>query len=76
MKVFVGILVVLILLAAGTLGALAIWDIYPVSLTLIKRTGVTILIASAVVAFVWQAAAVFFKKEKHQNDGNNAHRMN
>ncbi|MDR2916715.1 MAG: hypothetical protein LBV74_18120 [Tannerella sp.] len=75
MKIFVGILSVLILLAAGTLAVLAVWEIYPVSWTLIWKSGVSLLLASVVLSLLWQLVVVFFKKEKHKADGNKAHRM-
>lgn len=76
MKVFLGILSILILLAAGTLAVLAIWEIYPVSWALIWKTGVSLLLATAVLSLLWQLVIVFLKKEKHKADGNRAHRMN
>lgn len=76
MKAFLGILSILILLAAGTLAVLAIWGIYPVSWTLIWKTGVSLLLASAVLSTLWLVVVTFLKKEKHKADGNNAHRMN
>lgn len=76
MKVFLGILSILILLAAGTLAVLAIWNIYPVSWTLIWKTGASLLLASAVLTTLWLLVVTFLKKEKHRADGNKAHRMN
>lgn len=75
MKAFLGILSILILLAAGTLAVLAVWEIYPVSWTLIWKTGVSLLLASAVFSTLWLLVVTFLKKEKHKADGNNAHRM-
>lgn len=76
MKTFIGIFVTLLILAGGTLVALAIWDIHPVSWELIWKTGLTLIVSSVVLSLVWQAGYTFFRKEKHRNDGNNAHRMN
>lgn len=76
MKVFLGILSILILLAAGTLAVLAVWNIHPVSWAVIWKTGVSLVLVSAVLSLLWLLVVTFLKKEKHQADGNKAHRMN
>lgn len=76
MKVFLGILSILVLLTAGTLAVLAIWGIYPVSWTIIWKSGVSLLVASVVLSILWLLITLFLKKEKHKSDGHKAHRMN
>jgi len=76
MKAFIGIFSILLLLTAGTLAVLAIWNLYPVSWEIIWKSGVSLLLASVVLALLWQLVVVFLKKEKHRGDGTNAHRMN
>lgn len=75
MKYFIGILVTLIILAGGTLGILAIWDIYPVSWTLIWKVLATILATSVIFTLLAIVISTFFKKEKYDKTGNNAHPM-
>lgn len=75
MKYFIGLLVVLLILAGGTLGVLAIWNIYPVSWTLIWKTLLSILVASGILTLLAMAIATFFKNEKYDKTGNNAHPM-
>lgn len=76
MKVFIGIFSILLLLTAGTLAVLAVWEIYPVSWDIIWKSGVSILLGSAVLSLFWLLVTTFLKKEKHQADGSKAHRMN
>ena len=76
MKLFLGILAVLILLAAAVLGTLAIWGIYPVSLDIIIKVSITLVIALAVLALFWLVLTLFFKKEKYRDTGNKAHPIN
>lgn len=76
MKVFLGILSILILLAAGTLTVLAVWEIYPVSWTIIWKTGVSLVLASIILSVLWLLVVTFLQKERHTSDGNRAHRMN
>ena len=73
MKIFLGIVSVLVVLAAAILGTLAIWGIYPVSLDIIVKAFITLILISVALALLWLFMALFFKKEKHRNSGNNAH---
>lgn len=75
MKVFIGILSILIVLAVGTLAVLAIWNIYPVSWAVIWKSGVSILLVSVIASLLWLLVELFLKKNKHKADGNKAHRM-
>lgn len=75
MKYFIGILITLLILAGGTLGVLAIWDIYPVSWTLIWKILLTILAVSGILTLLAMAIATFFKNDKYDKTGNNAHPM-
>ena len=72
-KVFLGIIFVLVLLAGAILGILAIWGIYPVSLDIIIKASITLVVAFIALLLLWLFVALFFKKEKHRNSGNNAH---
>ena len=73
MKIFLGIVSVLVVLAAAILGTLAIWGIYPVSLDIIVKAFITLILISVALALLWLFMALFFKKEKYQNRGNKAH---
>lgn len=75
MKYFIGILITLIILAGGTLGVLAIWEIYPVSWILIWKVLATVLASSVIFTLLAMAISTFFKKEKYDKTGNNAHPM-
>lgn len=75
MKYFIGFFITLLILAGGTLGVLAIWDIYPVSWTLIWKVLLTILAVSVILTLVAMSFATFFKKERYDKTGNNAHPM-
>lgn len=76
MKIFAGILSVLLVLAGGIIGILAIWGIYPVSWEIIWKSGITLIIASAGLAGLWLVVTLFFKKEQYDSTGNKAHKMN
>ena len=76
MKYFLGILVTLIILAGGTLAILAIWSIYPVSWSLIIKTSLTIFGVAIVVTLLMLFVSPFFKRDRYENKGNNAHPMN
>ncbi len=76
MKIFVGILSVLIILALGIIGVLAVWGIYPVSWEIIWKSGITLLLVSVTFAVLWLVVTLFLKREKYNENGNNAHRMN
>jgi len=76
MKYFWGLILTLVVLALSVLGILAIWDIYPVPNTVIWKTLITIAAVFAAYSILYLCITVFFKKEKHRNDGNKAHRMN
>lgn len=75
MKYFIGSLITLLILAGGTLGVLAIWEIYPVSWSLIWKTSLTILALSLLFTLLAMAFTTFFKKEKYDKTGNRAHPM-
>lgn len=75
MKYFWSILLTLVILVLSVLGILAIWGIYPIPDTIIWKTLITIAIAFVAYSILWLCVTVFFKKEKHRNDGNKAHRM-
>lgn len=73
MKIFLGILSTLLVLAGTILATLAIWGIYPISGEIIWKAGLTLLIISAALVLLWLILTLFFKKEKHKNTGNKAH---
>lgn len=76
MKVFLGIFSILLTLTIGTLAVLAIWDIYPISWTIIGKAVGSLILSSVVLSVAWLLVVSFLKKEKHKEDGNNTHRMN
>ncbi len=76
MKIFLGILSTLLILAAAIIGVLAIWGIYPVSWEIIWKSGITLIVVSAAFAVLGLIGTLFFKKEKYSREGNNAQRMN
>ena len=73
MKIFLGIVSVLVALAAAILGILAIWGIYPVSLDIIIKVLVTLTVFIVALLLLWLLFVFFFKKEKYRNTGNKAH---
>jgi hypothetical protein len=73
MKYFWGFVTTFVILALAVLGTMAIWGIYPVSGEIIWKTLLTIFIVFVAFAILWLNISLFFKKEKHRNDGNNAH---
>ena len=76
MKQFLGILSVLVVLAAAVLGILAIWGIYPVPFDTIWKSSVTLMVGLISLALLALVITLFFKKEKYQKSGNKAHPMN
>ncbi len=70
MKVFIGILSAVIILTGATLTVLALWDIQPISLGMILRSGATIAIVCVTFVVLWLIKILFFKKEPFQNKGN------
>lgn len=72
MKIFLYIISILIILASGTLGALAIWNIYPESLTLIWKTSLSLLITSITLTLFWLAVTAYI----NSNNGNKAYKIN
>ena len=75
MKYFWGAIISIVLLALAVLGILAIWGIYPVSGDIIGKTLLTVLVTFIAFIILWVCMTFFFKKEKHRNDGNKAHRI-
>ena len=76
MKLFLGILAALVVLAVAVLGILAIWGIYPVSFDTIWKSSITLIVALVSLALFALVIALFFKKEKHKDSGNKAHPIN
>lgn len=75
MKYFLGILITLIILAGGTLAILAIWGIYPVSWALIIKTLLSVFGVAIIIALLIIFVSPFFRKDRYENTGNNAHPM-
>lgn len=77
MKTIIGILTLIISLAAGSLLIIYIWDLYPISWILIKKISITAIIICALMLLIYLTLSIFFKKDKYdQNKGNKAHPIN
>ncbi|EGK02035.1 MULTISPECIES: hypothetical protein [Dysgonomonas] len=63
MKIFIGILSAVIILTGATLTVLALWDIQPISLSIILRSGATIAIVCVTFFVLWLIRVLFFKKD-------------
>ena len=63
MKLFIGILSTIIILTGATLTVLALWDIQPISWSIIWRSGATIAIACITFLILWLVRVLFFKKD-------------
>ncbi len=63
MKLFIGILSAVIILTGATLTVLALWDIQPISLGMILRSGATIAVVCITGVILWLIKILFFKKE-------------
>jgi hypothetical protein len=63
MKIFIGILSAVIILTGATLTVLALWDIQPISLSIILRSGATIAIVCVTCFALWLIRVLFFKKD-------------
>lgn len=63
MKVFIGILSTIIILTGATLTVLALWDIQPISWSVIWRSGATIAIVCGTLLVLWLIRILFFKKD-------------
>lgn len=70
MKLFIGILSAVIILTGATLTVLALWDIQPISLGMILRSGATIAIVCITFVALWLIKILFFKREPFQNKVN------
>ena len=69
MKVFLGIFSALVVLTAAILGTLAIWGIYPVTLDVIIKSGITLFIVTISLLLLWLVLTLFFKKNKQVKGG-------
>lgn len=63
MKIFIGILSAVIILTGATLTVLALWDIQPISLSIVLRSGATIAIVCVTFFVLWLIRVLFFKKD-------------
>ncbi len=64
MKIFIGILSAILVLTGATLTILALWDIYPISWTLIIKSVLTIAIVCTTGLLLWLIKALFLKRDK------------
>ncbi|WP_029906146.1 hypothetical protein [Prevotella sp. 10(H)] len=71
MKAFIGILSAVIILTGATLTVLALWDIQPISLGMVLRSGATIAIICITFFILWLIRILFFKKEPFNGDKKN-----
>lgn len=62
MKLFIGILSTIIILTGATLTVLALWNIQPISWSIIWRSGATIAIFCATFLILWLIRVLFFRK--------------
>lgn len=63
MKLFIGIISAIIILTGATLTILALWNIQPISWSIIWRSGATIAIACTTFLVLWLIRVLFFKKD-------------
>lgn len=63
MKVFLGILSVLVVLTGAILTLVSMWDIYPISWVFVLKSGLTVLIVSSVIILLWLISKIFFPKD-------------
>ncbi|WP_165023425.1 hypothetical protein [Dysgonomonas sp. ZJ279] len=67
MKSFIGVLSTIIILTGATLLILALWDIQPISLKIILRSGATIAVACVTVIMLWLIKTIFFQRGIFRN---------
>ncbi len=63
MRLFIGILSAIIILTGAVLTVLALWDIQPISWSIIWRSGMTIAIVCVTFLVLWLVRVLFFKKD-------------
>ncbi|NDV79473.1 hypothetical protein [Dysgonomonas sp. 511] len=63
MKFFIGVISAVIILTGATLTVLALWDIQPISWSIIWRSGATIAIVCITALVMWLVRVLFFKKD-------------
>lgn len=68
MKVFLGILSVLIVLTGVVLTLVSMWDIYPISWIFVLKSGLTVLILCTAVLLLWLISKIFFPKDFMNKD--------
>lgn len=61
MKTFIGIISAIIILTGATLTVLALWDIQPISWSIIWRSGATIAILCGTFLILWLIRILFFR---------------
>lgn len=72
MRLFIGILSAILILTGATLTILALWNIQPISWSIIWRSGATIAIACVTFLVIWIIKFLFFRKELfNKNKENN-----
>lgn len=68
MKVFLGILSVLIVLTGAVLTLVSMWDIYPISWIFVLKSGLTVLTVCTAVLLLWLISKIFFPKDFMNKD--------
>lgn len=63
MRLFFGIITAIIILTGAILTVLALWDIQPISWSIIWRSGATIGIICITYLILWLVRVLFFKKD-------------
>ncbi|MBD8388778.1 hypothetical protein [Dysgonomonas sp. BGC7] len=63
MRLFIGVLSAVIILTGATLTVLALWNIQPISWSIIWRSGATIAIVCITFLILWLVRVLFFKKD-------------
>lgn len=63
MKVFIGILSVLVVLTGAVLTLVSMWDIYPISWIFVLKAGLTVGIVCITVLALWILGTIFFPKD-------------
>lgn len=76
MRLFIGVLASAIILTGAILTVLALWNIQPISWSIIWRSGATIGIVCVTGLVMWLVRLFFFKKDPFNlNNGDRKHRV-
>lgn len=69
MRLIIGFLVTIVLLTGAGLGILALWGVYPISLDMLLKVGLTALVVCVVIFLLYLFYSYFFKKQQYNHKG-------